>query len=174
MYQFVYPDLMLTETPFPPSLPHPGLWIWDHINGERSPEEEQSVPGCSFACTWPHGSGDRHAAECHGTGHAGNGQGNTTNNTAADISVWAPGSTVVKPPHHNTRESSIYCMNVRVRQSWWKGSAPVLRFNVWGLIWSLTWLKIRQPQPEIKYKNDTIVLFTLKTKPKCRSSVWKN
>lgn len=71
---------------------NPGMWIWDYINGNRGKEEEQSVPECCIACTWPPGGNDRHAAEYYGAWCPGHRQGNTTiNTTAATINVKALG-----------------------------------------------------------------------------------
>lgn len=96
--------------------PQTGLWIWDHINGDGGTEEEQSVPGCSIACTWPPGGNDRHAAECYGAGCSGHRQGNTTiNTTEATTAVKTLGSTVIKPPLHNTEEWNISCVDLTAR-----------------------------------------------------------
>ncbi len=115
LIQPVCADLMLTENEN--LFPHPGLWIWDNINGDGGTEEKQSMPGCSIACTWPPGGNDRHAAECCGAGCPGHRQGNTTINTAAaTISVKALGSSVIKPPPHNTGEWKISCVHLRARK----------------------------------------------------------
>lgn len=70
----------------------PGLWIWDHIDGNRGTEEEQSVPGCCTARTWPPGGYDGHAIERCGARCPGCWQGNITiNTTAHTINIKAPG-----------------------------------------------------------------------------------